>query len=81
MSQLKLKQILEFLSVSPATGETLLYNSNTGKYENTALPNTFGQPYAYHLPSTGSVTSGYLRFDNHTTPSQVTISETNLRGS
>ena len=81
MSQLKLKQILEFLSTSPLNGEVLAYNSSTGKYENTALPNTFGLPYAYHLPAAGSVSSGYLRFDSHNTPSQVTISETDLKGS
>ena len=81
MSQLKLKQILDFLSSSPTTGEVLSYNSSTGKYENQQLPNTFGLPYVYNSATNPTtVSSGDLAFDNPSNPSKIIISETNARG-
>ena len=81
MSQLKLKQILEFLSTSPANGEVLSYNSGSGKYENSALPNTFGLPYVFNTATSGSVASGKIRFDNLVSPSTLTVSETTSKSS
>ena len=81
MSQLKLKQILDFLSTSPVNGEVLSYNSSNGKYENTRLPNTFGLPFEYNNASNpATVSSGDLAFDNPSNPSKIIISETNSRG-
>jgi len=36
MSQLKIKQILEFISAAPSNGNLLAYNKDSGKYENTS---------------------------------------------
>ena len=80
MSQLKLKQILEFLSTSPVSGDVLSYNEGTGKYENAALPNTFGVQYEYSSSTSGSVAAGKFRFNSSSNPTAVTISETDLRG-
>ena len=79
MSQLKLKQILEFISTSPNSGDALLFNTSTGKYENNAIPNTFGLPYRYN--SSGTLASGDLKFDNPSNPANVTVSDTDIKGS
>ena len=77
MSQLRLKQILEIVSTNPTQGQGLVYNSSTGKYVNSAFPNTFGLAYEYSTLTSGAVANNVLRFNNTSTPTQLIVSDLN----